>query len=214
MHNSNKVLYALFGLALFKVQDVFSAPDTKVAPQTIEKRVLKDFSFNPPNIQRVIEMGLDLAGRNLGYKYGSANPSAQGMDCSGTMYYLLTQLGILSVPRSSDGQYQWVKEKGKFYPANTSDIQSDTFSNLKPGNLLFWSGTYQTPDNVQASHVMMYIGKNSQGERLMVGASDGRTYQGRQIFGVSVFDFKLPSPNSKSKFLGYSCIPNFSCDAS
>jgi hypothetical protein len=47
----------------------------------------------------------------------------------------------------------------------------------------------------------------------MVGASDGRTYDGKQRFGVSVFDFKLPPPPNSSDaklspvFVGYGRIP-------
>lgn len=58
---------------------------------------------------------------------------------------------------------------------------------------------------------MIYLGKNNAGEPLMIGASDGRTYQGRSVYGVSVFDFQLPNLLSKSKFLGYSCIPTINC---
>jgi len=48
---------------------------------------------------------------------------------------------------------------------------------------------------------------------IMVGASDGRTYDGKQRFGVSVFDFKLPPPPNSNDaklspvFVGYGRIP-------
>lgn len=58
---------------------------------------------------------------------------------------------------------------------------------------------------------MLYLGKNDQGQRLMFGASDGRTYQGKSMWGVSLFDFKLPNPQSSSHFVGYSCIPHLTC---
>jgi hypothetical protein len=48
----------------------------------------------------------------------------------------------------------------------------------------------------------------------MVGASDGRSYNGERRFGVSVFDFKLPNgapnksdPDLVARFEGYSAIP-------
>ena len=45
----------------------------------------------------------------------------------------------------------------------------------------------------------------------MVGASDGRTYQSQQRFGVSVFDFKMPRADKDEtedgkvhpRFVGY-----------
>lgn len=56
---------------------------------------------------------------------------------------------------------------------------------------------------------MLYLGKNIEGQPLMMGASNGRSYKGKKIYGVSVFDFQLP--DNKSKFLGYSCIPTLNC---
>jgi hypothetical protein len=47
----------------------------------------------------------------------------------------------------------------------------------------------------------------------MVGASDGRTYQGESRYGVSVFDFKMPVPAKTNEgrltptFVGYGHIP-------
>jgi hypothetical protein len=47
----------------------------------------------------------------------------------------------------------------------------------------------------------------------MFGASDGRSYDGVQRWGVSVFDFKMPrakadaDANSQADFLGYARIP-------
>jgi cell wall-associated NlpC family hydrolase len=133
------------------------------------------------------------------------------MDCSGTIYYLLSQQGLSDVPRASDELYNWVEKNGKLYKVSRNDFNSAEFSNLKPGDLLFWSGTYATNRSSSISHVMMYLGKNNKGERLMFGASDGRTYQGKKMWGVSVFDFKLPDGKGSSRFIGYGCIPALTC---
>jgi hypothetical protein len=45
----------------------------------------------------------------------------------------------------------------------------------------------------------------------MFGASDGRTYLDRRMWGVSVFDFKLPNAKGRARFVGYSCIPGLGC---
>lgn len=42
----------------------------------------------------------------------------------------------------------------------------------------------------------------------MIGASNGRTYKGRKIDGVSVFDFKVLDRDSRGHFLGYGCVPS------
>jgi hypothetical protein len=61
---------------------------------------------------------------------------------------------------------------------------------------------------------MIYLGREKKtGKRVMVGASDGRVYQGESRFGVSVFDFKVQhrEANGDSKlrptFIGYGHIP-------
>ena len=180
-------------------------------PETIPNSALQDFNLNQGKVKTVISLALTLAGQHLKYQYGSANPKAGAMDCSGTIYYLLNTMGITDVPRSSDLIYKWVWGKGHFYAVNGSRLDSLEFSHLNPGDLLFWSGTYATAHDHSVSHVMLYIGKNKLGQPLMVGASDGRTYKGRQIYGVSVFDFQLPTPGSKSRFLGYSCTPRINC---
>jgi hypothetical protein len=46
----------------------------------------------------------------------------------------------------------------------------------------------------------------------MVGASDGRTFEGKQRFGVSVFDFIQPGVHAAasrgaSRFVGYGPVP-------
>jgi cell wall-associated NlpC family hydrolase len=182
---------------------------TSIPPQE-----LQNFSDNPNSVKKLIRLALDLATKNLGYLYGSADTKNGGMDCSGTIYYLLNQIHVKEIPRSSESIYQWVREKGNFHSVSTSQLSSPELSNLQPGYLLFWSGTYNAREKVNATHVMLYLGKNKSGEPLMIGSSDGRTYKGRKVYGVSVFDFQLPNASAKSKFLGYSCIPDINCSSS
>jgi hypothetical protein len=85
---------------------------------------------------------------------------------------------------------------------------------LKPGDLLFWSGTYAVTRDPAITHTMIYLGREkATNQRVMVGASDGRTYKGQSRFGVSVFDFKVSRLRSKSEsepgsvFVGYARIP-------
>lgn len=149
--------------------------------------------------------------KKLTYQYGSADPKNGGMDCSGTIYYLLQQYGQKNVPRQSDEMYAWVMTHGKFYSVKDNTFDSPDFAHLQPGDLLFWTGTYEIKRALPVTHVMLYLGKNQNNQPLMFGASDGRTYQGKKIWGVSVFDFLLPAKNSKSRFIGYSCIPEVTC---
>jgi hypothetical protein len=61
---------------------------------------------------------------------------------------------------------------------------------------------------------MIYLGREKKnGQRVMVGASDGRVYQGESRNGVSVFDFKIQRGRADERgkirptFVGYGHIP-------
>lgn len=162
-----------------------------------------------PQVKNLIQEAYILSKQQLTYLYGSSDPKNGGMDCSGTMYFLLKKADIADPPRSSNEMFNWVEKNGHLYRVNSDDFSSPEFAKLKPGDLLFWSGTYATSQPI--THVMIYLGKNSEGKPLMFGASDGRTYQGKKMWGVSVFDFNLPDDGTKAKFVGYSCIPDLTC---
>jgi hypothetical protein len=162
----------------------------------------------------MIRDAMDLTRQNLTYTFGSADPAKGGMDCSGTIYYLLRSHGFDNVARDSSGQYLWARKTGTFFPVVSKSAESVEFNDLQPGDLMFWTGTYETGRDVPISHVMLYLGREKgSGKRIMFGASDGRSYNGVQRWGVSVFDFKMPKSDpanaekSKVDFVGYARIP-------
>jgi len=166
-------------------------------------------------VRKIAETALELTTRNLDYKYGSADPANGGMDCSGFVFYVLTKNGIRDAPRDSSQQYVWLRKTGNFKAVNSR--QEDTFEldDLVPGDLLFWTGTYSIERDPPITHAMIYLGREKgTRQRIMVGASDGRTYKGESRYGVSVFDFKLPKPaemeegRSTPSFIGYGHIPD------
>lgn len=177
--------------------------------QPIPVKQIVDYDNYPPEVKTIVSNALKLSEMNLTYQYGSDNPNNKGMDCSGTIYYLLNESKLQDVPRDADELFNWTKKNGKLYEVTSNDFSSPEYAKLKPGDLLFWSGTYNTTNSI--SHVMVYLGKTKTGERLMFGSSDGRTYQGKKMWGVSVFDFLLPKAGEKQKFVGYSCIPKLTC---
>lgn len=179
--------------------------------QSLSLTQLAGYGNYPPTVQQLIANAATLTEQHLTYTYGSADPKNGGMDCSGTIFFLLKESKVNDVPRQANEIYEWAWQKGQFYAVNGTDFDSFEFSKLKPGDLLFWTGTYDVKREPPITHVMMYLGKNQQNQPLMFGASDGRTYQGKQMWGVSVFDFKLPNPQATDKFIGYSCIPNLTC---
>jgi cell wall-associated NlpC family hydrolase len=199
-----------------------SAVKREHAPNaTVEPESISEFAAQPSRIQQLMRDAIDLTRLNLTYTFGSADPDNGGMDCSGTIYYLLQAHGFKDVPRDSSGQYLWARRTGTFFPVVSKSADSVEFSDLLPGDLMFWTGTYDTSRDVPISHVMLYLGREkTDGKRIMVGASDGRSYNGIQRWGVSVFDFKMPKPDAangektKVDFVGYARIPGLRGGAS
>ncbi len=193
------------------------APKREHAPAaTLDTQSLAEFSSQPARIQDLIGKALDLTKLDLTYTYGSSDPAKGGMDCSGTIYHLLSTNGFKSVPRDSSGQYAWVRKEGEFFSVVSRRADSFEFSDLKPGDLMFWTGTYQTARDIPISHVMLYLGvEKKRKQRVMFGSSDGRSYAGVQRWGVSVFDFKMPRVEEGDAapakpgpvFVGYGRIP-------
>jgi cell wall-associated NlpC family hydrolase len=187
-------------------------PNVSLSPDQIE-----GYEKDPPKVRQILDVGLALTKENLGYTYGSADPTNGGMDCSGFIYYVLKQNGFPDVPRDSSQQYVWVRKAGDFYAVLSRNEDSFEFDDLKPGDLLFWRGTYNIDRDPPITHTMIYLGREKRtNKRVMVGSSDGRTYDGKQRWGVSVFDFKMPAPPQSGDakispvFVGYGRIPGLS----
>jgi len=184
---------------------------------TIQESAIRGFDQYPPRIAALLRAALELTRQNLGYTYGSDDPNKGGMDCSGTIYYLLQHAGFKDVPRSASEQYVWARKAETFEAVVSTRKSSFELDDLKPGDLLFWSGTYDSQHDPPVTHTMIYLGKaKSDGKMLMVGSSDGRTYRGQKQYGVSVFDFTIPSADktaqSGSRFVGYASIPGIAAE--
>jgi cell wall-associated NlpC family hydrolase len=189
-------------------------PNVSLSPEQIA-----DYDSYPPKVRQILDAGLALTKENLGYTYGSADPANGGMDCSGFIYYVLKQNGFPDVPRDSSQQYVWVRKAGDFNAVVGRKEDSFELDDLKPGDLLFWRGTYNIDRDPPITHTMIYLGREKRtNKRVMVGSSDGRTYDGKQRWGVSVFDFKMPPPPKSGDakispvFVGYGRVPGLSAD--
>ncbi|MBA3830389.1 MAG: C40 family peptidase [Chthoniobacterales bacterium] len=191
-----------------------ASPEKESTVATISPDEIKGYEDIPPPIRKLLETGLALTNRNLKYTYGSADPETGGMDCSGFIYYVLRENGVKDVPRDASGQYVWVRKAGNFRAVLSRDLDSFELEELKAGDLLFWTGTYDVEKDPPVTHTMIYLGKNKEtGKQVMLGASDGRSFEGKQMFGVSVFDFKTSgakedtSSGRHPRFVGYGRIP-------
>ena len=186
---------------------------------TLSPGEISGYDAYSPKVRQIINAGLELTKQNLDYTYGSAEPANGGMDCSGFVYYVLRQNGFADAPRDSSQQYVWVRKAGNFNAVLSRHEDSFELDALKPGDLLFWRGTYNIDRDPPVTHTMIYLGREKRTrKRVMLGASDGRTYDGKQRFGVSVFDFKLPPPPNSDDaklspvFVGYGRIPGLKED--
>ncbi|MDF1740732.1 MAG: NlpC/P60 family protein [Verrucomicrobiales bacterium] len=142
-----------------------------------------------------------LARFNLTYKFGGNHPSEGGMDCSATMKYLLGDLGFSDMPRTSYNQYDWLKKNRTLFHSRSIPASMGGRKGIKPGDLIFWGGTYNSGHKV--SHVMIYLGQGDSGTHYMFGAR-GKKKKGLNGAGVDVF--KLNSGYQKS-LVGFGSLP-------
>ena len=176
---------------------------------------LADASQYSSDLRRLIEVGLGLTNKNLGYKYASADPSKGGMDCSGFIFYVFTNAGIENVPRDAREQYAWVRKAGNFQAVLGHSDDTYELDGLRPGDLLFWANVSGVSHEPEITQITIYIGRDrSTHDRLMMGASENSTYKGEKKSGVGVFDFKLARAGSdadeeaSSVFVGYGRFPD------
>ena len=92
-----------------------AAATTHFPAVSIASSELQSFAEQPPQVRQLIEEALALATQNLTYKFGSDDPANGGMDCSGTVAYLLRQHGFEDVPRDASSQYVWARKNGQFF---------------------------------------------------------------------------------------------------
>lgn len=212
------IFVAAFGTLSAETTDSKNAqPTNEKATATVvtplDSTDLQDFDKNSASVCALIEKCLPLTHQNLGYKFGSSDPADGGMDCSGTIFYVLRAVGIDDVPRTASDQYVWARKADNFEAVVSRKTNSFELDQLTPGDLLFWTGTYTTERDPPVTHTMIYLGKlKSDGRQVMFGSSDGRTYGGKKMWGVSVFDFTIPKPKERadgpgSVFIGYARIP-------
>lgn len=182
-------------------------------PAIITIKELADFEALPAVRKNLIEIAIALAAESpwLPYLYGSADPAMGGLDCSGAMYYVMKRAG-LTPPRSAAAQYCWFSQNLRLHLVAEDAVTDDHASLrwLKPGDLLFWS-THETPvttEHVNITHVAMYLGPETRDARkIMINATDGRSYRGVKANGYGIYDFRIAAKGSKSKLIGYGTPP-------
>lgn len=166
---------------------VVPPPPSGVGPATIEE------------LRRRAEF---LASRGLNYRFGGDHPSEGGMDCSGTMQFLLKSIGYDDIPRTSYDQFEWLKQQGTLRRVGFFRGPAKAVRNFRPGDLIFWGGTYNSGHRV--SHVMIYMGQSRSGTHYVFGAR-GKKVKGLNGNGVDIFEYRPESTGGK--LLGYGPLP-------
>lgn len=206
-------MFRIFGITLVFIFVLFvDGCFIKPHPPTVSMQSLSGSVYYSKHVKKMVSQALVLSKRRLNYRFGSSGPRHGGMDCSGTIHYLLYQVAHMNSPRSASDMYVWVQRRGRMHYVHTHYFGSSEFNALRPGDLLFWTGTYRTRHRPPITHVMLYLGKDGKGRPLMFGASEG-TYHGRIVRGIGVFDFTLPDRYERAKFVAYGCIPSYTCRA-
>ena len=182
-------------------------------PVIVATKDLRDFEQLPVGRRKLVATAIALARNSpwLPYTYGGADPALGGLDCSGAMYYVMTQIG-LDPPRTSAGQYLWLREHQRIHliANDATTIDHPSLAWLQPGDLLFWSTSLAASSAavVNITHVAMYLGREkSDGWRVMINSTDGRSYRGTQANGYGVYDFSMPRAGAAAKLVGYGLPP-------
>ncbi|MFT3990123.1 MAG: NlpC/P60 family protein [Luteolibacter sp.] len=182
-------------------------------PAVVSTEELAGFEALPEDRKKLIENAIRVAKESgwLPYKFGGSSPQEGGFDCSGAMYFVMQKSG-LKPPRTSAEQYEWVRKSGRLHtvPEGAQGTDHPSLAALHPGDLLFWTGTYEPTDGRQTNitHVALYLGmEKKDGLHVMINATDGRSYRGKQANGYGVYDFRLPKEGKKSRFIGYGTPP-------
>ncbi|MBK1882509.1 C40 family peptidase [Luteolibacter pohnpeiensis] len=185
-------------------------------PALVSTADLAEYEQLSEERQKLIRIAIEVAKNSpwLPYKYGGSTPEDGGFDCSGAMFFVMGKFG-LEPPRTSAAQFLWLQKHERLHtvPESATELSDPSLKELKPGDLLFWSGTYEPTDGraVNITHVAMYLGtEKTDGRAIMINATDGRSYRGKQANGYGVYDFRLPRKTSRSKFVGYGTPPGIS----
>ncbi len=192
---------------------IFCQTALGVTPTLLETSDLKDFEKLEPPRQKLIETALTAAKEVTGmpYLYGGNGAKDGGFDCSGAMYHVLRKVG-LNPPRTSSALFLWVKSEAIMHMVSNEakDLTHSSFSDLRAGDLVFWSGTYipTVKRLTNITHVGLFIGyEKKDGRPVMINASNGRSYRGIIQNGFGVNDFRIPQIGATSIMVSYGTPP-------
>ena len=148
-----------------------------------------------------------LASRGLRYQFGSADPASGGLDCSGSVQYVMGRQGILGIPRTASDQFLPLQRQGTLTIVPPGASAGWILHRAQPGDLLFWRGTCDTGRWPDVSHVMIYPGIDRRdGKPMMFGAST-RTGKGINGKAVDIYEFRPVKIGGRGQLTGIGSVP-------
>lgn len=104
--------------------------------------------------------------------------AAWSMDCSNASRYLLQRARGADLPRTASEQYDFIRREGRIKRVGGlfGGVPDSPWweKRLRPGDLLFWEHTYKPKCKPPVTHVMVYLGRDGNGDLLMAGAQSSR----------------------------------------
>ena len=178
-----------------------SVPEVNLPPETLQDVDHDSGEFNetdeiPETDGKVSGATLEalrneahkLATEGLTYSFGADDPKTGGLDCSGAMQHLFNKIGIRDIPRTSYGQYDWLKKKKTLDDVYGKGASKKLLKKLSPGDLIFWGGTWKSGHRV--SHVMLYMGYDPNEDKHWVFGARGKSSKGKFGHGVDLFELE------------------------
>tara|TARA_R110000850_G_scaffold256505_2_gene382405 strand:+ start:223 stop:951 length:729 start_codon:yes stop_codon:yes gene_type:complete len=189
-----------------EVIDLASESMNEFASLTPEEENPSDVGSNTSNddgltLARLREEAHRLADMGLSYQFGSDDPDEGGLDCSGVIQHMLTDMGVKGVPRTSYNQYAWLKRNKTLQDVSGKSASSKLLKRLSPGDLIFWGGTWDSGHKV--SHVMLYMGYNPNEDKHYIFGARSKSSKGLLGNGVDVFEL---DPN-RGRLIAHGRIP-------
>ena len=163
-----------------------------------------------PVFDRLVAECQYLSRQGLSYQFGSADPARGGLDCSGSVQYVMGRLGLRGMPRTASDQFLHLRDQGTLTIVPPGSTAAWILGRARPGDLLFWRGTYDTGRWPDVSHVMIYLGVDRRDGRPMMFGASTRTGKGIHGYGVDIYEFRPVKIGGKGQLIGIGSVPGLS----
>ncbi|MDF1812583.1 MAG: NlpC/P60 family protein, partial [Verrucomicrobiales bacterium] len=144
-------------------------------------------NLNSTSVARLREVANEISRQGIPFRFGRSHPAFGGLDSSGAVQYLLNELGVPGVPRTTGGLHSWVRVNDQIREFDYRPSVGELATCLVPGNLVFWGDQYSG----RLTHVMIYLGYDARRDRHLAFGTRGGTEVGINGSEVDIFTLKL-----------------------